>query len=726
MAVSKVEFDVLANDKASAKLDKIANTFLNVGRAASKVGDVGGKSMGKLTQGAGFAIKGLTKLPALAAGTAVGALFVSGLTSAMDIQEANHLLAAQLGFTGPESAKAGKIAGDLYKNAYGDSVSEVNGVLKEVFQNGLATVNDSADAIKGVTTQVMNFAKIAGEEALPVTRAVSQMLKTGLAKNATEAFDILTRGQQLGVNKSQDLLDTFNEYGTQFRKIGLDGPTALGLMSQAIKGGARDSDLAADSLKEFSIRAIDGSATTVDAFKSLGLSAKGMQEQIAGGGPKAAAGLGMVLDKLRGIKDPAEQSRIAVELFGTQAEDMGKALFKMDTKTAVAGLGKLKGAAADAGDTLNDTAKGKFTAAMRTIQMSVVDGIGKYVLPTFERFAEWFNGPGKFTMISWAIEGGSAILDLSDKMLGGLQAMMGGLSKYAKIALIAAAGTIAIANPTQAFNLLKQADAVGKWASEAETGIAGARKELKGWKDGLDKTNTKVKFQANIADLEAKVAKAQKELKDPNLTKVRQAQLKANIADLTEKIRLAKGGLSQPQLVATKIAKFQADKTDLDRKIAAAQFELKAPSLTATRRAHLQAEIGQLLAAKKRAQDSINSLQGKTVKVVLDTYKNMIQTTIVGGIGVKLPGHAKGGPVKRGQPYVVGEEGPEVFVSNESGSIIPNGATAGGRGAMGGGAPVVLRIDSSGSRLDDLLVELLQKAVRNRGGNVQLVLGRNS
>ena len=274
--------------------------------------------------------------------------------------------------------------------------------------------------------------------------------------------------------------------------------------------------------------------------------------------------------------------------------------------------------------------------------------------------------------------------------------------------------------------LLKQADAVSKWASDAESGIAGARKELKGWKDGLDKTNLKVKFQANIADLEAKVAKAQKELKDPNLTKVRQAQLKANIADLTEKIRLAKGGLSQPQLVATKIAKFQADKTDLDRKIAAAQFELKAPSLTATRRAHLQAEIGQLLAAKARAQASINSLQGKTVKVVLDTYKNMIQTTIVGGIGVKLPGHAKGGPVKRGQPYVVGEEGPEVFVSNESGSIIPNGATAGGRGAMGGGAPVVLRIDSSGSRIDDLLVELLQKAVRNRGGNVQLVLGRNS
>ncbi|SCG38260.1 hypothetical protein [Micromonospora zamorensis] len=39
----------------------------------------------------------------------------------------------------------------------------------------------------------------------------------------------------------------------------------------------------------------------------------------------------------------------------------------------------------------------------------------------------------------------------------------------------------------------------------------------------------------------------------------------------------------------------------------------------------------------------------------------------------------------------------------------------------GGGAVVV--IDSAGSRLDDLLLEVLRKAVKTRGGNVQLVLG---
>ena len=35
-------------------------------------------------------------------------------------------------------------------------------------------------------------------------------------------------------------------------------------------------------------------------------------------------------------------------------------------------------------------------------------------------------------------------------------------------------------------------------------------------------------------------------------------------------------------------------------------------------------------------------------------------------------GMAQGGPVQEGQPYVVGEEGAEMFVPNQSGTIVPN------------------------------------------------------
>lgn len=44
--------------------------------------------------------------------------------------------------------------------------------------------------------------------------------------------------------------------------------------------------------------------------------------------------------------------------------------------------------------------------------------------------------------------------------------------------------------------------------------------------------------------------------------------------------------------------------------------------------------------------------------------------------------------------------------------------------AGGGGAATVIEIRSGGSRMDDLLLELLRSAIKDRGGNVQVVLGR--
>ena len=41
---------------------------------------------------------------------------------------------------------------------------------------------------------------------------------------------------------------------------------------------------------------------------------------------------------------------------------------------------------------------------------------------------------------------------------------------------------------------------------------------------------------------------------------------------------------------------------------------------------------------------------------------------------------AEGGPVTAGQPYVVGERGPEWFVPRQAGTVLPNGVVPGGAG----------------------------------------------
>jgi hypothetical protein len=73
----------------------------------------------------------------------------------------------------------------------------------------------------------------------------------------------------------------------------------------------------------------------------------------------------------------------------------------------------------------------------------------------------------------------------------------------------------------------------------------------------------------------------------------------------------------------------------------------------------------------------------------------------------------------------VGEEGPELVKLPRGSTVYPAGQSKGMLSRMGGGGgKTVIEIKSGGSRLDDLLVELLRKAIRVRGGDVQLVLGR--
>lgn len=68
------------------------------------------------------------------------------------------------------------------------------------------------------------------------------------------------------------------------------------------------------------------------------------------------------------------------------------------------------------------------------------------------------------------------------------------------------------------------------------------------------------------------------------------------------------------------------------------------------------------------------------IKKVVDFIKNNPVTQAIGGaIDFAFGGgKAAGGPVSSGTSYVVGERGPELFVPNTAGTIIPNGGSGGG------------------------------------------------
>ena len=72
-------------------------------------------------------------------------------------------------------------------------------------------------------------------------------------------------------------------------------------------------------------------------------------------------------------------------------------------------------------------------------------------------------------------------------------------------------------------------------------------------------------------------------------------------------------------------------------------------------------------------------------------------TNPINDIQNKVVTAANGGPIGMRQPTLVGERGPELFVPNQSGNIIPNHDLA---GIGGGGTNIVVNVDASGSSVE--------------------------
>lgn len=330
---------------------------------------------GEAGQAAGGSMKEKLLIGAAAAGAAAGAVLVAATVSAVEKERMADRLSAQLGLSGKGAKQAGKVAGNLYSRAVVDSFEDGAAAVRAVMGSGLIPEKATTKTIESITTKVADLASTFDQDLGGAANAATQLIRTGLAKDAPQALDLLTAGLQSSANKADDFLDTINEYGTQFRKAGLDGAGAVGLLNQAIRAGARDADIAADAIKEFSIRAVDGSESSADGFKALGLSADDMAAKFAKGGKSANTVLDLTLDKLRNVKDPVKQSQIAVQLFGTQAEDLGKALFAMDPSAAADGLVKVGGAAKRVGDTI----RGNTATELKILQRQLMGALGTVV-----------------------------------------------------------------------------------------------------------------------------------------------------------------------------------------------------------------------------------------------------------------------------------------------------------------------------------------------------------
>lgn len=188
----------------------------------------------------------------------------------------------------------------------------------------------------------------------------SKALMTNFGLDSHTAMNYIAEGAQKGLDYSGELLDTISEYSVQFAKVGMDADDMFNIMQAGAENGAWNLDKVGDAIKEFSIRSIDGSKTTQEAFAALGYDADEVMGIFAKGGEDANIAFNTILQDLISMDDEVARDAVGVQLFGTMWEDLGV--------DAMAALSEVTDGTYLAGDALNEINAVKYDTVGQALQ----------------------------------------------------------------------------------------------------------------------------------------------------------------------------------------------------------------------------------------------------------------------------------------------------------------------------------------------------------------------
>ena len=272
------------------------------------------------------------KFAALASGAAAaaGAMAVSFIKSGNDYIRTMNGISAQTGVTGEELQQFGAIARSVYTSGKGENFQEVADALVNIQQaSGLAGAE-----LEAATNSAMLLKDTFAMETNETTRAATALMKN-FGITAEEAYGIIAVGAQNGANKNGDLLYTLNEYSVHYKALGLDADQFIESLIAGADAGAFSIDKIGDAVKEFTIRAKDGSKTSAEAFAAINLNAETMTAAFAAGGDAAEAAFFQTIKALNAMEDPVAKNAAGVALFGTMFEDLESGV--LDTMASMAG-----------------------------------------------------------------------------------------------------------------------------------------------------------------------------------------------------------------------------------------------------------------------------------------------------------------------------------------------------------------------------------------------------
>lgn len=407
-----------ANGRASEATEELSNASEQAAEEAEGAGNKGTDAIGAVA--GALAAAGITaKVMEIA-----GAVY----ELAGSFSEAEKTIVGATGATGRELDELMSNSLDVYASSSAENLNEVAaGMMNVKTATGL-----TGDALEEATDAALVLNNVLGYEVSESSRTAGALMKN-FGVSAQEAYNLIAIGAQNGADKNGDLLDVLNEYSAQYSALGLSAEEFVSSLVDGAEAGVFSVDKVGDAVKEFNIRAKDGSDTTAEAFELLGMNADVMSEKFAAGGDTARTAFFEVVNALESMDDPMAKNAAAVGLFGTQYEDL--------EATVLPVLSGIEGGTLDMYDAVGTLAEGaqsmgdEWQAAGNSIKAAFGAAITPAMSAGSSALAGFVQGVGEFLQEHPAVTKAITAIGV------GLGVVVAGFALYAAGTAVATAAT---------------------------------------------------------------------------------------------------------------------------------------------------------------------------------------------------------------------------------------------------------------------------------------------
>ncbi|WP_373124954.1 phage tail tape measure protein [Blautia producta] len=302
---------------------------------------------------------------------------VNAVKSVTSLETAQRQLQASTGATAGEMQQYKSVMEDLHNNNYGDDINDVTQSMALVKQY---TGELDPSKLESMTENGIAMRDVFDMDLSETIRGVDGLVEN-MGVTSEEAFDLMARGAQNGLNKSGELADNIAEYSQLWGQAGFSAQEMFGILQNGLDSGAYNLDNVNDFVKEFGNSLADGRIE--ENLQSFSGETRSLFYQWKQGKATTKDVFYSVINDISTATNKQEMLTLASNTWSALGEDNAMKVITSLNETNTA-YDNVKGTMESIKDIKYDTLESRFTQLGKKFQTQVGVPIAEKALPAIE------------------------------------------------------------------------------------------------------------------------------------------------------------------------------------------------------------------------------------------------------------------------------------------------------------------------------------------------------